>query len=64
MESSGRTDGRDVQSRFNAKLQLVRETVVTFGKFVGPGFMVAVAYSMAESLDSVRQLREYITNIF
>ena len=63
MESNDRTDDGDVLSRFNAILQRAREIVVTFGKFIGPGFMVAVAYSMAESLDSRSKLRESITDI-
>ena len=63
MENNDRTDDGDILSRFNAKIQRARQTVVTFGKFIGPGFMVAVAYSMARSLDSMSGLREYIAHI-
>lgn len=31
---------------FKSRLRGAKDTILTFGKFVGPGFMVAVAYSM------------------
>lgn len=36
---------RNDEKTFSAHLERARNVVITFGKFIGPGFMVAVAYS-------------------
>lgn len=45
-----------------ALLQRVRKILATFGSFIGPGFMVSVAYSMFRSLSS-RSLPLHLTYI-
>lgn len=39
-------DDRSIESRkYKNKLDQIKYTIITFGKFCGPGFLVAVAYS-------------------
>jgi metal iron transporter len=44
-DSGANGGGLDATSRRRSWLSRTKHAVVTFGKFVGPGFMVAVAYS-------------------
>ncbi|CAP66627.1 uncharacterized protein PODANS_4_8650, partial [Podospora anserina S mat+] len=43
-------------SSFKSKMSNLKKTVVTFAKFVGPGFMVAVAYTLSIKLGTVSGL--------
>lgn len=53
-------DGGSIASQKQSFWQRVCQTVVTFGKFVGPGFLVAVAYSMSSIFCSSSIVHLYI----
>lgn len=44
--ASGGGGNPDGSLPVKSRLSRAKDTILTFGKFVGPGFMVAVAYSM------------------
>lgn len=46
------SNGRSSRSRRRTPLARLKHVLMTFGKFVGPGFMVSVAYSKSVSQES------------
>lgn len=47
------SNGRSSGTRDKTPLARLRHVLITFGRFVGPGFMVSVAYSKSSFLERV-----------